>query len=534
MGKKENRRNLTRREFLYLSGLGVAGMAGTSFPVGARGAEKRPKYGGRFRAGVRFASAGLDAHKNQDFADYLNYCLLYGGLTEQGNLPQVEIHPMLAKSWDISKDGREYTFALREGVKFHHGKELDSGDVKYSLDRVMNPATRAPRAFAFRWVESVQTVDKFHIKIRLREPFAPFLSSLTVANCAIIPSGWEPSGTKPAPGTGPFIVKNFIPNDSIEVTRFTQYWEKDEKTGDHLPYLDSVYQKKMVDEAVRWTALRAGDIDMVDVPPLNIVAKAVLENPIPGITIDYDSIGNGWIWFNMNKPPYDNKKIRQAIAYGIDKEKILKAVYWGLGGTENNQPFLKNSRFYIPTRDREVDLPRARQLLSEAGYPNGLKTEILTYSTTYDVAGCQAVVGQLKEIGIEATIKVVDRVPYYSMMRKGDYSISYRGDSERFDWDDAYYMYLHSSEIDQNNWSRYRNKEMDDLLEKGRLTMDWNERKAIYTKVVEIIREDLPIFYVLKNVIGIAFRDYVKGYRKGFSMRFAWHGGGTKYWWLDK
>jgi peptide/nickel transport system substrate-binding protein len=298
--------------------------------------------------------------------------------------------------------------------------------------------------------------------------------------------------------------------------------------------LNAIYQKKMVDEAVRWTALLAGDIDMVDVPPLNVLAKAVLEKPVPGVLMDHDSMGNGWIWFNMSKPPFDNKKVRQAVAYGLHKETVLKAIYWGLGEIENNQPFLKNSRFYVPVMDREFDVAKAKQLLAEAGYPNGFKTEFLTYSTTYDVAGCEATVGQLKKIGIDATIKVVDRTPYYSMMRKGEYFASYRGDSERFDWDDAYYMYLHSSEIDKNNWSRYASKEMDALLEKGRTTMNWKDRAGIYAKVVETIKEDLPILYVCKNVIGLALKDYVKGYRKGFSMRFAWHDGGAKFWWIDK
>jgi peptide/nickel transport system substrate-binding protein len=139
------------------------------------------------RVAQRFSSSGLDVHKNQEFADYLSYCHMYGALTEVGPVPNLEIHPMLAKSWEISRDGREYTFALLEGVKFHHGKELDSGDVKYSLERVMNPATRAPRAFSFKWVDSISIIDKYHLKIKLKEPFAPFLTALTLYNCIIIP-----------------------------------------------------------------------------------------------------------------------------------------------------------------------------------------------------------------------------------------------------------------------------------------------------------------------------------------------------------
>ncbi len=159
---KEDFGGLTRRDFLYLTGAGMTGMALAGMPELGYGEEQKPKYGGRLRVGHRWGSMGLDAHRNQDFADYITYNLMYGALTEQGALPQVEIYPMLAKSWEISKDGREYTLSLREGVKFHHGKELDSGDVKYSLDRVMNPATRAPKAFTFRYVDSVNIIDKYN------------------------------------------------------------------------------------------------------------------------------------------------------------------------------------------------------------------------------------------------------------------------------------------------------------------------------------------------------------------------------------
>src|SRR5208337_2600869 len=116
----------------------------------------------------------LDAHKNQDMIDYQNYYLMYNGLTDMGALPQVRIYPDLARSWEISPDGREYIFTLQEGVKFHHGKELESGDVKYSIERMMNPATRSPRASAYRWIETVQIIDKYHLKIMLKEPFGPF------------------------------------------------------------------------------------------------------------------------------------------------------------------------------------------------------------------------------------------------------------------------------------------------------------------------------------------------------------------------
>ncbi len=533
--RKEDFMGLTRREFLYLSGVGMAGVTLAGIPESGYGAEKKPKYGGRLRVGERGASAGLDAHKNQFFMDLFNYTLLYNALTIMGPLPQVRMYPDLAKSWEISPNGKEYTFPLREGVKFHHGKELDSGDVKYSIERVMNPATRSPRASAYYWIDSVNIIDKYHLKIKLKEPFGPFLTTLTVQNCPIIPAGWEPTGTKPAPGTGPFVFKSIVPNETLELARFDQYWEVDEKTGDRLPYLDSFYVKKIVDPTVRWTALRAGDVDYIPDPPRKVCVEA-MKNPVPGIVVVMTQpVGNTWIWFNLSKPPFDNKKVRQAIAYAIDKDELIRASLWGLGEAVNNQPFLNRSRMYIPVKDREVNLAKAKQLLAEAGYPNGFSTEFFEPAGfVSDLDGCQSAIGQLQKIGINATMKVIDRVAWVKGMRDGDYFICLRGDTERLDPDDAFYMYLHSREIGTNNWSRYSSKELDELLEKGRTTWKWEDRVPIYKKIVEIIKEDLPILYLAKTVIPIAHWDYVKGHEFGASTWFGYYGGGIKKVWLDK
>ncbi len=532
--EKKDCGRLSRREFLYLSGLGMTGMALSGMSQNTYAADQKPRYGGRLRVGQRFMSAGLDAHKNLDFADYTNYCLFYGALTQQGKLPEIEMYPMLAKSWEISKDGREYVFILREGVKFHNGKEMESADVKYSIERVLNPATRSPRAYALREIDSVNIVDKYHLKIRLKEPFAPFLTALTLYNCPIIPNGVEPTGTRPAPGTGPFMVKSFIPNDSLELTRFDQYWEIDEKTGKRLPYVDGVYIKKIVYDTVRLAAVRAGDLDCTSGPPLNILAEAIFNKPIPGIFMDQLGIGNCYLHFNFSKPPFNNKKVRQAIAYAVNKKEMLKAVFWGLGDILNNQPAVKGSRFYIDVEDRGQDLAKAKQLLAEAGYPNGFKAEFFQFSLNYYLSGAEVLIGQLQKIGIEGKLKVIDRAPYYSMMRKGEYDLSIGNTVEIFDWDDGFYNHFHSKQIGKNNWSQYNNKEMDSLLEKGRRTMKWEDRVAIYKKVIEMTRDDLPGLFLLKPVQGLAMRENVKGYLPGFALRFAWHGGGTKYWWLDK
>jgi peptide/nickel transport system substrate-binding protein len=524
----------TRRDFLYLSGLGAAGMALAGIPGVSLGAEKRPKYGGRLVVGERFAPPGLDPHKNQLFPEYQAYLLMYNALTIMGPLPEVGMHPDLAKSWEISSDGREYIFSLRENVKFHHGKELDSGDVKYSFERVMNPATRAPKRFAFQWVDGVNIVDKYHIKFKLKEPFGPFLTTLTIMDCPIIPAGSQPTGTKLVPGTGPFILKSYVPNETYEVRRFDQYWEIDEKTGMRLPYLNEVYVKKIVDETIRWTALRTGDVDYIQVPPF-VVAVQEPKKPTPGVVlVTPPPVGCTWIFLNCSKPPFDKKEVRQALAHALNKEEILRGAMWGMGETTNNQPFVTGSRYYVPIKDREVDLRKARQLLADAGYPKGFKTEFFEYSYNKYTEPAQVAIGQLKDVGIEATMKVLDRAAWTTEMIKGNYSISLSGDSERLDPDDAYFMRLHSSEIGKNNWSRYSNKEMDELLQKGRTTWKWEDRAPVYKKVSELIREELPIIYLMKTINHVAHRDYVKGHDFGAATWFGYYGGGLKKTWLDK
>ena len=524
---------MTRREFLYLSGAGAAGMTLAGMPGSGLGAEKKPKYGGRLRVGERFGSTGLDAHKDQQFIDFLNYTMMYNALAIMGPAPDYKVFPDVAKSWEISPDGREYLLPLQEGVKFHHGKELDSGDVKYSIERVMNPATRSPRAFAFSWVDSIQNPDKYQVRIRLKEPFGPFLTSLTVMTCPIIPAGWEPTSMKPAPGTGPFAFKSFVSNESVEYTRNEHYWKIDRKTGMRLPYLGGIYITKIPDDQVRWIALRAGDLDYIQSPP----RKAVLDerkNPTPGIVLPPPvGIAAYWTIFNVTKAPFSNKKVRQAVAYAVDKEELVQAAYWDLG-IATNQPFEPGSWLYIPVKEREVNLDKAKKLLAEAGYPGGFKTEFLTQSATHMVDGANVVTGQLKKIGIEMTIRVMDRAAYIKILRDGEFVIAFGGDSQRLDPDDAYYLWLHSSQIGKNNYSRYANKELDRLLEEGRIHWKWEDRMPFYRRALEIIEEDLPVHYEVKPKLPVAWRDYLKDHTAAASSWLVYPGGGIEYAWLDK
>ena len=290
-----------------------------------------------------------------------------------------------------------------------------------------------------------------------------------------------------------------------------------------------------MDPVVRWTALRAGDLEYINDPPKKAVVDA-MKSPVAGVTVVLPQpVGNQWIFINTTKPPFDNVKVRQAVAYAIDKNELVKGAHWGLAEAVNNQPFLNRSRMYIPVAERDLDVSKAKRLLAEAGYPTGFKVEFFQFGgTSYDMDACQVLLGQLSKIGIQGTMKVVDRAPYVEAMRKGDYAISLRGDSERMDPDDAYYLYFHSGEIGANNWSRYNSKKVDALLEKGRTTWNWDERVPIYREVVQTLQEDVPVLYLAKTIIPVAYRDFLKGHGAGAATWFGYYGGGMKKVWLDK
>jgi len=200
----------------------------------------------------------------------------------------------------------------------------------------------------------------------------------------------------------------------------------------------------------------------------------------------------------------------------------------------NNQPFAENSRFYIPVQEREQNMAKAKQLLAEAGYPNGLKIELHQFQLTAQLAIAQVLLDQLRRVGIEGTMKIVDRAPYFKMMRNGDYTISCGSISARMDWDDAYYTAFHSSEIGKNNWTRYNHPEIDKRVTQGRTTWEMEERRQLCRKVVDILWEDLPAIYTLDSVIGYGFRNNLKGFVKGFGTRTSFAGGGIEYWWIGK
>src|SRR5438093_8322871 len=314
-----------------------------------------------------------------------------------------KIQPNLAESWSISDNGRLYTFNLRRGVKFHDGREMTGEDVKYAAAYAMNPKNSAYGQGMLAPVERIETEGKYVVKMFLRKPSPPFLASLTdIQPFAVVPKDSLPEGVgkldRFPPGTGPFKVVEWQPGQRFLFDRFPDYWG-------HKAFIDRLILRTIADGAIRFTAVQAGDVDMIEFTPFEWV-KQVTDGKVKGLQLvkaPYASFRR--IVFNAAAPPFDNKKMRQAIAYAIDKTELMQAGFLGYGEPVDQTYPAGHSWFIEGFPPQSRDLAKAAALLKEAGY-KGEAISVNSYPGEYEpmITTLQA---QLKKIGMNVKIEMM-------------------------------------------------------------------------------------------------------------------------------
>ena len=445
-----------------------------------------------------------------------------------------QIQPRLAESWEISKDGKSYTFNLRRGVKFHNGREMTAQDVKYAIDYSMNPINGAYGLSRLSSIEKVEVAGKHIMKVYLKEPSPSFLSSLTdIRSFSVIPEGSLGEGiirpTEFPPGTGPFKFVEWKQKRRIIFDRFENYWG-------HKALVDRIILRPIRNATVRMTALRAGDVDMVERTPYEWV-KMVVKGKLKGFSyVKASHAGFRHIIFNVAQPPFNNKKLRLAIAHALNKKEILEAAFFGFG-EPTDQKYPKGHVWYMEgVPSPSYDITKAKALLKESGY----KGESILYTTpkgdTTEAAAI-AIQAQLKRIGINISIRVYDYGAHQDLTRRGKNTFSFSGSGYYPDPSIAYGAEL-MCETDLNkraaNYAGYCDQEMDKLLKMADSETDLEKRKRLFQKIVMKMNDDVP--YVPIGFVPRFFtlRDYVKGFTTDGEGGFKWWGGGAHYSWLDK
>lgn len=398
-----------------------------------------PTRGGTLVVGVQSDLKTLDPHKSALTITYVSLSPIFQTLVDLG--PNLELRPLLATSWKVGSDNVTWTFTLRRGVLFHNGRELTSRDVKFSLERILNPKTGARGRGDLNAIESIATPNPYTVQFKLKAPFGVFPTKLATTYQAILPVEAVDSANdliKPV-GTGPFQFAEWKTDDHLAMRKFDRYWEKGK------PYLDQVLIKPIPDETVRLAALQTGDVGLIlDVPQARIQDLFARPSNDYVIRLVRGGAGQGVVILNTRHKPFDNLRVRQAVAYALNKRELSEAAYHGWGRPVN-QNFAPSSPWYLKVRDRPVDLAKSKQLLSEAGMPNGFKTTA-TVGNGYGLpAVAQVYQAQLRRVGIDVALQVFDIPTWAKRIDSGDFDIENTGFFAKVDPDDGYYRYLHSN-----------------------------------------------------------------------------------------
>jgi peptide/nickel transport system substrate-binding protein len=356
--------------------------------------------------------------------DSVLYSNVFEGLTRFG--ADGSVNPGLAKSWDISEDGTEYTFHLNEGVMFHDGTTMDAEDVKFSLDRARAEDSANAQKALFAGITDVTVVDPMTVKVTLDGPNGSFLFNMAWGDAVIVaPESIENIKTTPI-GTGAFKFSNWVQGDKIDLTKNADYWGTPAK-------LDKVSFKFISDPTAAFAAVMAEDVNaFVGFPAPENLPQFEAD---PRFQVLVGSTEGETILSTNNKmPPLDNVKVRAAVAHAIDRQAIIDGAMFGYG-TPIGTHFAPHNPDYVDlTGNSAYDPDMAKKLLAEAGYPDGFKTTLKLPPPSYARRGGEIIAAQLRAVGIEAEISNLEWAQWLEQVFRGkDYGLTIVSHTEPFD-----------------------------------------------------------------------------------------------------
>jgi len=451
------------------------------------------------------APVGLDPHKVTAFSSFVVIGQIYDGLVEVN--ADLAVEPALAESWTVSDDGLTYVVQLRQGVRFHNGRTMTADDVVYSYERIVDPETASPQASRFAQVESAVATGEYEVTFTLSQPFAPFVSNL--ANLYVVPQeAVSEFGDlqQNAVGTGPFMLDEIVPDTYVSLLKNPNYFREG------LPKLDGLRYNIVPEASTRAAGMRTGAYQLIpDVDP----ATAETLRGVAGVELlGVQDLAYTLLGLNVSREPFDDPRVRMAINYAIDRDEIVEAVYFGNavpGGPLSPglaEWALDTSEFACYA----TDLDMARQLLADAGYPNGFDTEILTFGTIQVVSDtAQVLQAQLAQVGINANVNVAEFGTFVQDWTNSNFDmfVSLNGGSSDPDG------YLHRTFVTggSTNVFKYSDEEVDQWLEAGRTTSDQAARYDIYADLQRKLACEGPIAHIAYGTLFTAVADEVEGFQ---------------------
>ncbi len=440
-----------------------------------------------------------------------------------------ELEPWLAEKWDVSPDGKVFTFYLRKGVKFHDGTDFNADAVVFSFERQRDPNHPFHKygeweywSWCFNEIEKVEKVDDYTIKITLSEEFAPFLTTIAMFTVYIVsPKNHEKWGAEASShpvGTGPFKFVEWVKDDHITLEKFENYWGP-------KPKIDKLIFKVIPDASVRLLELQKGTIDGMEFPNPDDLEKIKGDKNLTLLT--QPGLNIGYLAFNLGQdtPGYDPKlsdvRVRKAIYHAINRQDIIEHLYKGTAVVAKNPlpPTLWGYNDEIV--DYEYNPDKAKELLKEAGYPNGFETNLWAMPVArpymFDPQKiAEAIQSDLAKVGIKAKIVTYDWGTYLDKTEGGEHAMCLLGWTMDYpDPDNILYVLLDPDAAtvgSAGNVAFYRNDKVHELNMLARKTYDIKEREKYYKEIQRIVHEDIPWVPLAHAQQMVVFRSNVKGF----------------------
>lgn len=541
------------------------------------------KRGGVYRINETEDIRSLDPVRINDVVSHHVAHQIYDALVDLDS--NLQLVPQLAQSWEISEDGLLYTFHIRKGAFFHDnkcfpdgkGREVNANDVNYSYDRICDPRTQSIGFTYFKnYVEgareyydhinesrnakkepTMEGVSGFIVKddstfqIKLTQPFGPFIYYVTLAYGYILPKEavdmYKDDYFQNPVGSGPFIFVDWKPDLELNMKRNPNYWMKDEH-GNQLPYLEAAKFRFIKDQAAQQLEFVNGNLDESYRIPNETFREVVGEdgNLTPGysqfILQKAPTLSIQYYGFLTSGELFSNKKLRQALNYAIDKEKIVKFVVNGQAFGPATHGIVPPSMPDYPVdqiKGYDYDPEKAKQLLTEAGYPggNGLTVTLqINSGGDRNIQVAEAIQAMLKEVGVGMKLEIIPFAQHLDNIDAG------RANMWRLGWvadypDPENFLNLYwganvpkdPKQISPINSTRYVNPEFDRLFEQAIITTDKTERYKLYAQAEQIAVEDAPMMYIYYDQDFRLLQPYVRGYALDPMHRVNF-----RHLWLDK
>lgn len=463
---------------------------------------------GDMRIALQSDADVLDPDQSRTFVGRIVYAALCDKLVDI--TPELEIIPQLATEWIWSEDGASLTMKLREGVVFHDGTPFNAQAVARNIERSQT-LEESRRKSELSSITGTEVLGDYEIRFDLKGPDATLLAQFADrAGMMVSPDAAEQAGADFGLNpvcSGPFSFKERVAQDRIVLERFPDYWNADEIKLDSVTYLP------IPDTTVRLANLQSGDIDILERLAATDLQQATSD---PNINVESAvSLGYQGITFNVANGDKGgdwgkDKRLRQALSYAIDREIINQVVFEGAFAA-GNQPFPPNSPWYdttngIPARDVE----KAKSLLAEAGYPDGIDLEVQVPNTTVPLQLMQVIQSMAAEAGIRIKITSKEFATLLADQSAGDYQASQIGWSGRVDPDGNIHQFMTTD--GGINDSKFSNPEVDRLLNEARTSTDTAKRKESYDAARAILNDELPIVYLYHQTWIWALSNKVDGF----------------------